>query len=230
MAMKRWSWVFVVLLFIVNGPTVDGEAGGDRTGTITGVVKYVGTPPPPQALPLTRDTDVCGTWKLSRELIVGFDQGLQDAVVRVVNIAGKPPQPARSPTLVQMRCGFSPHLLLVPAGGSVDILNTDGFLHNVHTYSVKNPPINVAQPGFVVRITLKFLHPEWVRVTCDLHPMDAWIVVMDHPYYAVTDERGAFTLTGVPAGTYRTPSTSSSEPWPDPCPDLCPSLSLFLLT
>lgn len=32
--------------------------------------------------------------------------------------------------------------------------------------------------------------------------MDAWIVVMDHPYYAVTDERGAFTLTGVPAGTY----------------------------
>ena len=200
--MQRWIWVFLVLLVIVNGPAGDGEAGGDQTGTITGVVKYVGTPPPPKELPLTKDTDVCGEWKLSRELIVGFDQGIQDAVVRVVNITGKPPQPARTPTLVQMRCGFSPHLLLIPAGGSVDILNTDGFLHNIHTYSVENPAINVAQPGFIVRMTLRFQSPERVRVTCDLHPMDAWIVVMDHPYYAVTDQKGTFTLTGVPAGTY----------------------------
>jgi len=200
--MQRWIWVFLVLLVIVNGPAGDGEAGGDQTGTITGVVKYVGTPPPPKELPLTKDTDVCGEWKLSRELIVGFDQGIQDAVVRVVNITGEPPQPARAPTLVQMRCGFSPHLLLIPAGGSVDILNTDGFLHNIHTYSVENPAINVAQPGFIVRMTLRFQSPERVRVTCDLHPMDAWIVVMDHPYYAVTDQKGTFTLTGVPAGTY----------------------------
>jgi hypothetical protein len=52
-------------------------------------------------------------------------------------------------------------------------------------------------------MTERFQHPEIVKVSCDAHPwMTGWIVVTDHPYVAVTDERGAFRLAGVPPGSY----------------------------
>ena len=42
-----------------------------------------------------------------------------------------------------------------------------------------------------------------MRVDCDLHPwMRAWVVVIEHPFYVITDEQGEFTLDNVPAGKY----------------------------
>lgn len=52
-------------------------------------------------------------------------------------------------------------------------------------------------------IPVQFKTPEIIRVECDLHSwMRAWVVVAEHPYYAVTDEQGAFTLGNVPAGRH----------------------------
>ena len=40
-------------------------------------------------------------------------------------------------------------------------------------------------------------------IKCDVHPwMKTWVLVSDHPYYAVTDENGNYEIKGVPAGTY----------------------------
>ncbi|MFQ5606214.1 MAG: carboxypeptidase regulatory-like domain-containing protein, partial [bacterium] len=65
---------------------------------------------------------------------------------------------------------------------------------------------NQQQPGIKKRMVTKkndFAIPEMIPVKCDIHGwMKAWIVVVDHPYHAVTDEAGAFKITGIPAGTY----------------------------
>ncbi|MBI3989902.1 MAG: carboxypeptidase regulatory-like domain-containing protein [candidate division NC10 bacterium] len=201
----QWQGVtFVTLVFV--GGLVHG-LGGEvlaQTGTISGMVKFTGTPPPPKKIPVTKDTAKCGEEKPSEELIVGKGGGLRNAVVSLVGVTTQPWTPAKNPVVDQKTCQFIPHVVIVPSGGSLDILNSDGILHNIHTYSTKNPTINKAQPGFKKKMTERFAQPEIVKVTCDAHPwMIGWIVVTEHPYYAVTDDRGSFTLANVPPGTYK---------------------------
>jgi plastocyanin len=114
----------------------------------------------------------------------------------------------RSPTtfqLEQRRCTFVPRVLIIPPGATVEVLNSDGILHNFHTLSRLNPSRNLAQPKFARPLRVTFEHPEIVQVKCDLHGegfMRAWIVVAGHPYYALTDDDGRFRLSDVPPGPH----------------------------
>ena len=77
-------------------------------------------------------------------------------------------------------------------------------LHNIHTYSKINKPMNRAQPKFKKKLKVKFDKPEIMEVKCDVHGwMSGWIFVAGNPYYSVTGEDGAFSLTDVPAGKYK---------------------------
>jgi hypothetical protein len=102
----------------------------------------------------------------------------------------------------QEQCVFVPRVMVVPAGGTVESLNTDRLLHNLHSNSKGNPTFNRTQPrGRTIPIVLK--EREIIRVDCDLHPwMRAWVVVADHPFYAVTNDQGEFMLDNVPPGEY----------------------------
>jgi hypothetical protein len=91
--------------------------------------------------------------------------------------------------------------LIAPVGAGVDILNDDGILHNFHTGSTKNSPMNRAQPGFRKKMTETFNQAEIIKVSCDAHSwMSGWLVVTDHPYIDATDSGGAFKIADVPAG------------------------------
>jgi len=173
-------------------------------GSISGQVKVQGTVPPPKTLEVTKDKEVCGQHELKdEELLVSSGGGLQNAVVSIVNITkGKAFAPGEA-TLDQQGCKYVPHVLLFPAGSTVKINNDDGILHNIHTYSTKNPPINRAQPKFKKTIEEKFAEPEVIKVTCDAHGwMQGWFVSQDNPYFVITDADGNFKLTDVPAGDY----------------------------
>ncbi|HEU4403133.1 MAG TPA: DUF2012 domain-containing protein, partial [Candidatus Polarisedimenticolia bacterium] len=137
-------------------------------------------------------------------LLVGKDGGLRNAVVSIGPLrAGKPFPPGEKPAIDQHGCWFIPHVQVVPAGVSMDIVNSDGILHNIHTFPKNNAPINMAQPKFKKVMTHTFETPDIVRVVCDVHSwMKAWIIVAAHPYYAVTGEDGSFALQDVPPGTY----------------------------
>ena len=181
------------------------EAGAVANGgSISGTVKYKGTPPAPTKLDVNKDAEVCGTeQKMSRELVVAADGGIQYAVVSIPGIAKGKAFPTTNSTLDQKGCEYQPHIVLMPAGGNIDILNSDGILHNIHTYSDKNPPLNRAQPKFKKTMTETFKDPERVRLSCDVHGwMQGWLVVEDSPYYAVTDDKGNFKITDIPAGDY----------------------------
>ena len=183
------------------------EARG--SGTIVGRILFDAEAPQRQPLTVSKDTAVCGqTEKFSESLLVGPDKGIKNAVVFLRDVAGGKQFPTSQsqsdhPTIDQTGCIYDPHVLLVQAGATIDIKNSDGILHNIHTYSEQNPAFNMAQPKFQKVISKTFDQPEIIRVTCDVHAwMTAWLVVQDHPYYALTDETGAFQLTDVPSGEY----------------------------
>ncbi len=174
-------------------------------GTISGTVKFAGAPPARKPLDVTKDKEVCGKEKhLSWDLIVGPDKGIENAVVTLIDVKKGKKWPSTKVTFDQRGCVYRPHVLVVPAGGDVEILNSDGILHNIHTYSKANPAINKAQPKFKKVLNEKFAKPEIIRVTCDAHAwMSGWLVVSDHPYAVVTDAKGAFTINDVPPGSYK---------------------------
>jgi plastocyanin len=121
--------------------------------------------------------------------IQGIEKGKKLEVVKV--------------TLDQKSCEYRPHVLAFPAGSTVEILNPDGILHNVHTQSKVNSPFNLAQPKFKTTMEVKLEKPEIIAVKCDVHPwMSGWLFVAENPYYSVSDASGAFSLSEVPAGKY----------------------------
>jgi len=181
-------------------------------GSISGVVKFKGTAPAPKQLEATKDVQVCGKHKIMDEsLVVGPDGGLANAVVTITDISKGKPMEKSMPVFDQVGCQYVPHVLAFPAGSEGQIQNSDGSLHNIHTYSEKNPPINRAQPKFKKVIKEAFSKPEVIKVTCDAHNwMHGWFYVTDNPYFSVTDAKGAFKLTDIPPGDYEVKAWNES--------------------
>ena len=174
-------------------------AAAKGTGAIAGRIVYKGTYKP-DTLPVGRDKEVCGNSKTDPTLVVGAGSGVKNAVVQIDGLReGK--SPVKEVVLDQVKCEYSPHVLVMPSGGTVRIKNSDGILHNVHTLSKINTPFNRAQPKFVKEISESFVKAEFVPVRCDVHGwMSGWIVVTDNVFFAVSGPDGGFEMTGVPAG------------------------------
>lgn len=206
--------LFSVLLFgagpaSLNAPDKYTPIDVASGGTIRGVVRFAGTRPQLEQVDITTKEDVCHSEPVySEKLVVSKEMQVQWAVVSLADIkTGKafeePEDPKDRPTLDQRGCVFNPHIVLVGHGKPLKLLNSDGVLHNVHTWPKKNRSKNIAMPGPIKEMTVKFRRPERIRVSCDIHRwMEAWIVVTDHPYYAVSGVAGEFELTDVPPGQY----------------------------
>jgi plastocyanin len=188
---------FTTGLILAGGPPVGAQGGG----TITGEVKLTGAAAPaPKVVKVNKDNEVCGQEKKIAEIQVGPNGGVGSTIVSVADAKGaKATQPA---VLDQKGCEFRPNVLVM-APGEIKILNSDGVLHNIHTFSTANPPINKAQPKFKKEMVEKFTKPELIKVQCDAHSwMLGWIYVTEAPV-AVTDGNGAFKLENVPAGKHK---------------------------
>jgi len=174
-------------------------------GRVSGRVVYQGKRSEPAPIVVTKDQEVCGaTRKVAEVLVVGADGGLKNAVVSIGPVArGKAFPAGARPELDQHGCWFIPHVLVVPAEADIDIVNSDGILHNLHAFPKNNPPFNVAQPKFKKVLTQRFALPDVVRIACDVHPwMNGWIIVAADPYHVATGADGSFLLENVPPGTY----------------------------
>ncbi len=175
-------------------------------GAVSGTITYSGKAAAPKKLAVTKDTQVCGkTEHVDESLVVAAAGGIKDVIVSIKGVKGGKGLEALGANFVldQKGCLYSPHVSIVPINVAVEILNPDGILHNIHTYSKKNPPFNKSQPQFKKKMTTTFTAPELIVAKCDVHGwMSSNILVVDHPYHAVTDAKGAFTIKDVPPGTY----------------------------
>ncbi|RZL89076.1 MAG: TonB-dependent receptor [Variovorax sp.] len=182
-----------------------GLPGHCLAGQVQGKVVFADAVPARRTVPVTIDQYLCGNEKLADDLQVSGNREIRNAVVWIEN----PPAgaaPAARPDKVeidQKGCSFVPRVVVVPVGGTVDFLNSDRLLHNIHATPKLNVSFNRTQPmGRTIPVT--FAQPEIVRINCDLHSwMTAWVVVAAHPFYAVTGADGRFAFDNLPPGTYK---------------------------
>jgi plastocyanin len=182
-----------------TGKTASPEARITGGGTIEARVTYAGAPVI-QTISVNKDVEQCGHRIEIDKVVVGRGGGLSNAVVSVVGLEGPPT--ARTPKLDQHGCQFRPHVIAIEPG-KLEVRNSDGILHNLHTYSEANPTINKAQPKFKKVMDVSFEKPDIVKVTCDVHSwMQGWVVVLPNPYFGVTDTSGVTRIEGVPPGPH----------------------------
>jgi plastocyanin len=180
-------------------------AASASAATLKGNVRYSGAPVERKKYTVTIDQYVCGKEKLAGDLVLSPKNGILNAVVSLEGVAtgAKGPMTATRVIMDQKECVFTPRVVVVPAGGTVEFLNSDRLLHNVKGGGKQNSPFNRAQPH-ARSISIAFRSPEILRVDCDLHSwMRGWVVVAEHPYYAVTNEEGEFAFDNVPPGKYQ---------------------------
>jgi hypothetical protein len=175
-------------------------------GTIDGVVMLSGTAPTEAPIKVTKNQDYCGQTIPNPAYTVDGSGGLANVIVYLKDITKGKAAPTEPLALVNTKCMFSPRAQGAMVSEQVKISSEDTVLHNTHPQNAEtNATIfNVALPfkGFSVTKPLPSM-PTMIKVKCDAHEwMHAWIMELDHPYYATTGADGHFTIKDVPAGTY----------------------------
>lgn len=214
----RFARLVLVLALAAPGCGGSGDGGGtpartstslDPTslGSIAGVVRFDGTPPAVTMItvsgpgcaeqhqgPVPRG-DVLVHDGLVENAFVYIKSGLGDRVFAV---------PTTPVTLDQQGCLYHPRVVGAQVGQPIRFLNSDATLHNVHGSPTQSAGWNFGMAVKGSERTIRIDKPEvMVSVRCDVHPwMQAWIGVLDHPYFAVTGADGRFVLRDVPPGDY----------------------------
>jgi plastocyanin len=195
----------IAALLVFGSSSLFAYDGGavSNGGSIAVTVKFKGTPPAPKKIDVTKDKEVCGKTPKTDESLIVSNGNLVNAVVYITDIKkGKKMEPTKV-TLDQKGCDYHPHVLAFPAGSTVEIVNPDGILHNIHSYSKINASFNMAQPKFKKTLDVKIDKPETIHVQCDVHGwMSGWLFAAENPYFGVTENNGVVMLTDVPPGTY----------------------------
>jgi plastocyanin len=111
------------------------------------------------------------------------------------------PTPGRA-SLDQRNEAFSPYVLAITVGSTVDFPNSDRTYHNVFSLS-RAKRFDLGRYPRGQSRAVRFDKPGVVRVFCEIHShMSAWILVFAHRYFATTDADGRYRIGGVPAGGY----------------------------
>ena len=177
-------------------------------GTIKGTVKWSGTLPRALSVLVTKDPAICDPENHKRmdleRLVVGPDGGVANTVVYLKNISsGKAMDlPETRRFLDQKRCRYEPHILLVPASGDLRMQSSDATLHTIHMEGAATYNLPFPFQNHVIARSMQT--PGLVTLKCNGGHvwMNAEMMVVTNPYYAVTGQDGKFELTNVPPGNY----------------------------
>jgi len=187
-----------------SGQKVDSATAGEVTGTVA----LAGTAPANEAIKMNADP-VCvkeNTTPQSQETYEVADGKLGNVFVYIKDGLGNYvyDTPTEAATIDQMNCRYHPHVFGMRVNQPLTIINSDPTLHNIHALPKANKEFNNGQPIQGMKMTHTFDTKEvMVPFKCDVHGwMNAYVGVLDHPYFAVTGKDGKFDLKTVPPGTY----------------------------
>jgi plastocyanin len=187
-----------------GGPKVDAATAGN----IEGVVAFDGAAPKNEPIKMNADP-VCvkaNPTPQTQETYEVADGKLANVFVYVKDGLGNfsYDPPSGGVTIDQQGCRYHPHVFGIRVGQELTIQNSDPTLHNIHALPKGNAEFNTGQPIQGMKTTHVFTAKEvMVPFKCDVHGwMNAFIGVVDNPYFAVTGADGKFSLKGLPPGTY----------------------------
>jgi hypothetical protein len=184
-----------------------------QEGSIAGTISFAGGAPAKKGISMDADP-VCASANPdahAEDIVVNGDKlanvlvYVKDGKVGDKNLSGYQFSPASQPaTLDQKGCHYVPHVLAVQVNQTFNVTNSDPTAHNVNVDAKQNEKFNQGQSPGAAPITKQFKRAETViPVKCNQHPwMRAYVGVLQHPFFAVTDAEGKFQIKGVPAGTY----------------------------
>ena len=180
-------------------------------GVVEGKVILKGVPPSDVIIPSAKTKD-CHDGEIKTEFWkVATNGGLAEVVVWIegVDKKAKPTHASEVLTINQQGCRYVPHVSAVRVKEKVKIKNSDATLHNARgSQFVKNRKgriiFNLAQPSQGMVSEVFFPETGLYSLECDVHPwMQAWVMALESPFFAVTDSEGYFRLPfGVPPGEY----------------------------
>ncbi len=194
-----------------------GSQGGDAaaeaqawsdalgTATISGRVAFVGEPPTMEVLDTSSDP-ACGAGEARDESVLVADGGLANCVVSVTEgLDGYRFADGSGKVVIDQKgCRYVPHVVAMRAGQTISVTNSDPTVHNVHSYPKRNGEFNRGQPAGAAAIEKQMKYKDKLfPIRCDMHAwMNCHVAVFEHPFFAVSDASGNFTLPQLPAGSY----------------------------
>ena len=177
----------------------------NTTGSIIGAVTFHGDPPASTPVPMDQSCTALHAGPVTAADVLVKSHRVQNAFVHIRDGLGDRvfPQPTTPLEIDQKGCLFVPRVAAVETCQEIVFLNSDPLLHNVHGFAKSSSPWNFSLSQAGSRRGVRVATPETIRVGCDVHAwMQAYVGVVNHPYFAVTGADGAFTLKDVPPGDY----------------------------
>ena len=192
----------VTIFFSVFFSTVNSISAG----TITGEVKFVDSLPKLVPIKITKDQDYCGETLLNETYLVEAAGGLKNVVVFVESAPnGKAADPQKENFLYNDGCRYAPRVLAFQKGERLRVRSHDPKLHIPHGYLGERTVFNLSLPfkNTTIDATAKIREAGMMKVVCDTHAwMLGFVHVFDHPFFAVTNEQGVFSIPDLPPGSY----------------------------
>lgn len=196
-------------------PADGGEAAADAVqvdpataGTVAGTISFEGEPPEGEAIDMGEEPDCAEKHDgqpRKTPVVVGSGGGLANVFVYVKEglPEGSWPTPSEAVTLDQDGCIYTPHVLGVQTGQTIELKNSDGLLHNINARPNNQRGFNISQPTDMTTSRTFAQEEVMIPIQCDVHGwMEAYVGVQDHPYFAVTGEDGSFEIDNLPPGEY----------------------------
>ena len=178
-------------------------------GTITGTISFTGQAPESKQIDTSADPACAGlNPDVRTEDVMVSDGKLANVVLYVkggdVLDAYTFEQPESSVQLTHRGCRYEPHVLGLRTGQHLEILNSDSTAHNTHPTPKHNPEWNQTQAGGTPPVVKTLEKPEtFIPFKDNQHPWEkAYVGVFTHPFFAVSDQSGAYKITGLPPGKY----------------------------
>ena len=197
---------------VVAKPTIPAPATTPTTSTtavanISGVISFEGTPPKGKKLNLPSGCSENAKGNTYSNEVLVKNGKLQNVLVRITKgLEGKTfnDLPSEPVELDQRGCQYSPRIIATRVGQKVVFINSDKLFHNIRSVTQNNKSFNIPMPKKDQRVEMVFDKPEiFMQSKCSVHPwMGAYIAVIDHPFFSISNEMGEFKIQNLPPGTY----------------------------
>lgn len=182
------------------------RAAAQNAGVVSGTIFFKGTPPKRAVLNMSADPVCAGEHSepvLAPDGAVNSNGTLPNAFIYIEHVPGHFSVPPTA-TLDQKGCMYEPHVFGLMVGQRLKIVSSDPTTHNIHFLSKINRPWNETQLPGAPPFYHRFAHPEiMIPIHCNHHPwMSAFLGVTSNPFFAVSGDKGTFSIKGLPPGEY----------------------------